>query len=600
MKQRMIYGVPVSFDRTGGGRVYDALQICQALGDDQGDLIDRYVPEARMYPIKRKVNGEMRLFMNNNLTARLVRLVKNQSMEQFLKTKEAPAVEESMDQQAEDESLSAEDNSTKKYVYQIDQPIEVTKTYTVNNIDIYAIVLDDIIYLPTGSMTRAFFEERQSGYLKNIMYRQTRERIGETQKMFTKHPGSKAPKKANSYYPIDDYIVYAEKKQYKNGFKNFYEWLLRTQKDLEGAVSNKSVPIKAESNPGPGLTPAVVSNTSVETKTPNHVFTLEEIIHYDFYGTDVRVIIWDREWWFSAKDICDSLGYKNPTDAIKTHCKFPRRFLLETHVGVPSDSLDTPPTQKTTMNFITERDLYSLIFSSKIQKAGEFKDWVFEIVLPDLRQRGVFSIGNENNLNAIETLNTPSTALPEFYNDPSEFCTEQVIMNGLTYHVPLDPSLTDDPILKDLSFWNMRNRNELEIKKLKDENQRIIKQYSECHEKVSELSKENQKLKQNTPEFYTTSNIADWFDGVTSTEIFTLLIAYGWVKRVGSGEYELTNDALEYGDMKRKNFSNGSFKDYIGWNAAGVKKIVNLVKEAFGRPCLHGPFKDFSQKEVTA
>mgnify|MGYP003086019960 CR=1 FL=1 len=55
--------------------------------------------------------------------------------------------------------------------------------------------------------------------------------------------------------------------------------------------------------------------------------------------------------------------------------------------------LDTPTESGIqTMNFITEGDIYRLIAHSKLPKAQEFESWVFDEVLPSIRNNGLYAI----------------------------------------------------------------------------------------------------------------------------------------------------------------------------------------------------------------
>lgn len=80
---------------------------------------------------------------------------------------------------------------------------------------------------------------------------------------------------------------------------------------------------------------------------------------------------------FCGRDVAHALGYTNANKAIQDHCKgVPFRYPLATAGG----------TQQ--VRFITEGDLYRLIASSKLPAAEAFESWVFDEVLPSIRQRG--------------------------------------------------------------------------------------------------------------------------------------------------------------------------------------------------------------------
>lgn len=91
----------------------------------------------------------------------------------------------------------------------------------------------------------------------------------------------------------------------------------------------------------------------------------------------------DGESWFVANEICDAMGYANPRDAIKKHCRVVP--------GVAKRDMNTSAGLRS-FTIINEANLYLLIFSSKKQKALRFTDWVIQEVLPTIRRTGSYSI----------------------------------------------------------------------------------------------------------------------------------------------------------------------------------------------------------------
>ncbi|STC97751.1 phage antirepressor KilAC domain-containing protein [Corynebacterium renale] len=101
-------------------------------------------------------------------------------------------------------------------------------------------------------------------------------------------------------------------------------------------------------------------------------------IPFDFQGNTVRVIASDPDapLWV-ARDVATALGYRNPSDAIKRHCK-----------GVAKhDTLQTAGGAQR-LRVIGEPDLYRLIAGSDLETAQEFERLVFEEILPSIRKRG--------------------------------------------------------------------------------------------------------------------------------------------------------------------------------------------------------------------
>ncbi len=96
----------------------------------------------------------------------------------------------------------------------------------------------------------------------------------------------------------------------------------------------------------------------------------------------VRTATVNGEVMFVGKDIADILEYTNTAKAIRDHVdeedKLTERIVLSG--------------QNREVIFINESGLYSLILSSKMPKAKEFKRWVTSEVLPSIRKHGVYAI----------------------------------------------------------------------------------------------------------------------------------------------------------------------------------------------------------------
>ena len=84
------------------------------------------------------------------------------------------------------------------------------------------------------------------------------------------------------------------------------------------------------------------------------------------------------EPWFIGKDVATVLGYSNVRDALL------KRVDKEDKGVANCDSLGG----RQKMTVINESGLYSLILSSKLPRAREFKRWVTSEVLPQIRKTG--------------------------------------------------------------------------------------------------------------------------------------------------------------------------------------------------------------------
>ena len=95
---------------------------------------------------------------------------------------------------------------------------------------------------------------------------------------------------------------------------------------------------------------------------------------------EIRTMTIDNEPWFVGKDVASVLGYTDTFGAIKKHVD------EEDKQNCQNNSFETPRG----MIIINESGLYSLILSSKLPKAKEFKRWVTSEVLPAIRKHGAY------------------------------------------------------------------------------------------------------------------------------------------------------------------------------------------------------------------
>ncbi|WP_236650853.1 P22AR C-terminal domain-containing protein [Mannheimia pernigra] len=107
---------------------------------------------------------------------------------------------------------------------------------------------------------------------------------------------------------------------------------------------------------------------------------------FNFNSSAVRVITDpNQEHWFCGTDVCSILGYTNSRKALQDHCK---------EAGVTKRYISHPSGRKEAI-FINEPNLYRLIIKSRKPEAEKFEAWVFEEVLPQIRQTGQYSQNNQ-------------------------------------------------------------------------------------------------------------------------------------------------------------------------------------------------------------
>lgn len=101
---------------------------------------------------------------------------------------------------------------------------------------------------------------------------------------------------------------------------------------------------------------------------------------------EIRGMTIDGEPWLVGKDVAAALGYTNPRKAIIDHVDPEDKGVTK------CDTLGGMQE----MTIINESGLYSLILSSKLPAAKQFKRWVTAEVLPSIRKNGGYIAGQEN------------------------------------------------------------------------------------------------------------------------------------------------------------------------------------------------------------
>ena len=101
---------------------------------------------------------------------------------------------------------------------------------------------------------------------------------------------------------------------------------------------------------------------------------------------------------FCLKDACTILDIKNPSDAKKR---------LKSSGVIRITKLDNNGKFNNYL-YVTESNLYKLIFQSRKEEAQQFVDWVTEVILPQIRKYGRYDLKSitENNETAMAFLDS--------------------------------------------------------------------------------------------------------------------------------------------------------------------------------------------------
>lgn len=104
-----------------------------------------------------------------------------------------------------------------------------------------------------------------------------------------------------------------------------------------------------------------------------------QIFKNDSFGS-IRTIEHNGEPYFIGVDVAKVLGYANPRKALADHIDAEDKDVTKCYsLGGMQN-----------MTVINESGLYSLILSSKLPKAKEFKHWVTSEILPTIRKHGAY------------------------------------------------------------------------------------------------------------------------------------------------------------------------------------------------------------------
>lgn len=112
--------------------------------------------------------------------------------------------------------------------------------------------------------------------------------------------------------------------------------------------------------------------------------SIQTFQHSDFGS--IRTITINNEPWFVGKDVAQALGYGDTDQALRKHVDAEDKLTRQ---------IDGSG-QGRNMTLINESGLYSLILSSKLPTAKQFKRWVTSEVLPAIRKNGYYSFAKDD------------------------------------------------------------------------------------------------------------------------------------------------------------------------------------------------------------
>lgn len=165
---------------------------------------------------------------------------------------------------------------------------------------------------------------------------------------------------------------------------------------------------------------------------------LEE--NYIKFDTSQIMVILDNvgKLWFGGVNCAEALDYKQPKQAIINHVDTDDKVQL----SKINTNLKTGKHPQTI--FINEAGLYSLIMSSKQEKAKRFKKWITSEVLPSIREFGYYKFKEKKDKeinNYLKKINYLEKELKKTTNDLKK---EMYPNGGLFYVVDYSDENTEN------------------------------------------------------------------------------------------------------------------------------------------------------------
>ena len=116
----------------------------------------------------------------------------------------------------------------------------------------------------------------------------------------------------------------------------------------------------------------------------------------EFFSVDI--VQCGCKLFFRAADVTRALGYANSSQAVRKNVRDKHVFTKDALDGLQTDITprdrgvnlrEIPPSDEAAL-YLSEPGLYELLLKSRKQEAEAFQDWVYEEILPQLRQTGSY------------------------------------------------------------------------------------------------------------------------------------------------------------------------------------------------------------------
>lgn len=160
-------------------------------------------------------------------------------------------------------------------------------------------------------------------------------------------------------------------------------------------------------------------------------------------GLSLSGMLYKGEPVFDAVEIAKALGYADPHQALKNHCKY---LIKLNSVESTESGFGSRPKG---IQLAREPDFYRLILRSQLPSAEKVQDWVCEDVLPAIRQSGSYSVTPHQAAQQAAGMNNDILSLARVVAEATASATMKAVMEvsgvNLLAAAPASPALPAAP-----------------------------------------------------------------------------------------------------------------------------------------------------------
>lgn len=202
---------------------------------------------------------------------------------------------------------------------------------------------------------------------------------------------------------------------------------------------------------------------------------------------EIRTVMIGGKFYAVGIDVAKALGYAKPGQAVIDHCKGIRKL------GMPSEG----GIQET--NCIPEGDMYRLVVKAADQsrnqemkaKAERFERWIFDEVLPSIRQTGTYStvkqvLLTEHPGEVANLIKAVTNRMDKQGSAPYE-SMDVVKLLCAQYGIQLPKNIVKRPEYEQMELWDFPNSNKKDNSQWDTDNQEDGRK----EEKRGELNAQN-------------------------------------------------------------------------------------------------------------